>query len=256
MPTGSLRNNKITHLSSPFLCATFACFILHHQSHTPCLHSTMITSPDFDCNLGIPALLTNCTISVKKTKHTYIHFYLQVSFCQIISSTDMVQWAFQPVCCFVQNLAANPCQQRNFYLSKFHLPLRLPQPRRKLLINTPTLNVFSFPCRAQQDKSQPSVIVSTLFCINILPKVLHCLGLGALLIKNGSYTVSKGKKVCSFFLDCHNNGLWGELDGQRERYWGEGSMTIHLNKGITVPGNWGTQKMKFKSKKTPTEIIC
>lgn len=216
MPTGSLCNNKITHLSSPFLCAMLACFILHHQLHVPCLHSTMTTSPHFGCHLSVSPQYQHVAQLQQKTP--CINFYLQVFLLQRISSIDMVQWVFQPVCRFMQNLPANLCQQRNFYLSKFHLPLQLPQPRRRL-INTPALNVFSVPCGTHQVKSQPSIVVSTLFCINILPQAPHRLSLWALLIKNGSYyTVNKNKKVFSFCLNYHNNGLWGELDGHREKY--------------------------------------
>lgn len=89
-------------------------------------------------------MLHNCN---KKPSQPH-PFSPQVSILHILGSTDRVQKVFQPVCCFVQNLPANPCQQKNYDLSKFHL--LLPESRGNPLINTPALRVFPFPCRAQR----------------------------------------------------------------------------------------------------------
>jgi len=64
MPTGSLANNKPTHPSSPFLCATFACAILHRRSHTH-LHTAPPRAQILTAAPRYSHSINKCTTSIK-----------------------------------------------------------------------------------------------------------------------------------------------------------------------------------------------
>lgn len=173
MPTGSLCNKK----TDPPLLPLPPCSICPFRFASPVApprsaqHQQRPTSRLQ--SLGIPTVLTHCTTSIKKKKK-YVIFTCKFPFFKL-----QAPWRWYMGCCglfvaFCRTDLPARVSRGIFYLRKFHLPLCLPRPRRKLLINTPAVNVFSFPRRAQQVKSQPPAAVSTLLCPSILPRAPRC----------------------------------------------------------------------------------